>query len=54
MGESIHILKQAVEAAKVGDKEKTRALQRLRIFVPLDAKKLLSREHAEAIPRKRK
>ncbi len=38
MDESIHILRQAVEAAKVGDREKTRALQRLRVFVPADAK----------------
>ena len=37
MDESIQILKQTVQAAKVGDKEKTRALQRLRIFVPPDA-----------------
>lgn len=37
MDESIQILKITVEATKVGDKEKTRALQRLRIFVPPDA-----------------
>lgn len=36
--QSIHILQEAVQAAKVGDKEKTRALQGLRRFVPLDAK----------------
>jgi hypothetical protein len=35
--ESIQILKDTVKAAKVGDKEKTRALQGLRRFVPLDA-----------------
>jgi hypothetical protein len=38
MDESIQILKQTVQAAKVGDKEKTRALQRLRVYVPPDAK----------------
>jgi len=37
MDESINILKEAVQAAKAGDKEKTRALQGLRRFVPLDA-----------------
>jgi hypothetical protein len=37
MDESIQILKQTVQAAKVGDKEKTQALQRLRVFVPPDA-----------------
>jgi hypothetical protein len=37
MDESIQILKETVQAAKVGDKEKNRALQRLRIFVPSDA-----------------
>jgi len=37
MDESIQILKETVEAAKVGDKERARALQRLRIFVPPDA-----------------
>jgi hypothetical protein len=40
MDQSIQILKQAVEAAKVGDREKTRALQGLRRFVPADAKTL--------------
>jgi len=34
MDESIQVLRQAVEAAKVGDKEKSRSLQRLRQFVP--------------------
>jgi hypothetical protein len=34
MDESIHVLRQAVEAAKIGDKERTRSLQRLRRFVP--------------------
>jgi hypothetical protein len=34
MDESIHVLRQAVQAAKIGDKEKTRSLQRLRRFVP--------------------
>ncbi len=38
MDESIQILKDTVQAAKVGDKEKTRALQGLRRFVPLDTK----------------
>jgi uncharacterized protein len=38
MDESIQILKDTVRAAKVGDKEKTRALQGLRRFVPLDTK----------------
>jgi hypothetical protein len=37
MDESIQILRQAVDSAKVGDRERTRALQRLRIFVPADA-----------------
>jgi hypothetical protein len=35
--ESIQILKDAVKASKVGDREKTRALQGLRKYVPLDA-----------------
>ena len=34
MDESIQILKQSVEAAKIGDKEKMRSLQGLRRFVP--------------------
>jgi hypothetical protein len=38
MDESIQVLRQAVEAAKVGDKEKTRSLRRLRQFVPANAK----------------
>ncbi|MCW4019159.1 MAG: DUF763 domain-containing protein [Candidatus Bathyarchaeota archaeon] len=38
MDQSIQILQEAVQAAKVGDKEKSRALQGLRRFVPLDAK----------------
>ncbi len=37
MDESIQILKETVQATKVGDSEKTRALQSLRRFVPLDA-----------------
>ena len=37
MDESIHILRKTVQATKLGDKEKTRALQRLRVFVPPDA-----------------
>ncbi len=37
MDESIQILKTTVEAAKIGDKEKTKSLQRLRRFVPIDA-----------------
>ncbi len=38
MDESIQILRQSVEAAKIGDKEKLHSLQRLRRFVPKDAK----------------
>ncbi len=38
MDQSIQILKEIVQATKVGDKEKTRALQSLRRFVPLDQK----------------
>ena len=34
MDESIQVLRQAVEAAKVGDKERAHSLQRLRRFVP--------------------
>jgi len=34
MDESIQLLRQAVEAAKIGDKEKTCSLRRLRRFVP--------------------
>jgi hypothetical protein len=34
MDESIHLLQRAVQEAKIGDKEKTRSLQRLRRFVP--------------------
>jgi hypothetical protein len=34
MDESIQLLRQTVQAAKIGDKEKTRSLQRLRRFVP--------------------
>ena len=37
MEESIQVLQQAVQAAKIGDKEKTRSLQRLRWFVPKNA-----------------
>ncbi len=37
MDESIQLLRQSVEAAKIGDKEKTRSLQRLRRFVPENA-----------------
>jgi hypothetical protein len=37
MDESIQVLRQTVEAAKIGDKEKTRSLQRLRRFVPANA-----------------
>jgi hypothetical protein len=36
MDESIQILKQAIGEAKVGDKEKIKSLQRLRMFVPND------------------
>jgi uncharacterized protein len=38
MDESIQILKETVQAAKVGDREKMHALQSLRRFVPEDAK----------------
>jgi hypothetical protein len=34
MDESIQILKQSVQEAKIGDKEKLHSLQRLRKFVP--------------------
>jgi hypothetical protein len=34
MDESIRILKQAIQEAKMEDKEKMRSLQRLRRFVP--------------------
>jgi hypothetical protein len=37
MDESIQVLRQAVEAAKVGEREKLRSLQRLRRFVPESA-----------------
>jgi hypothetical protein len=37
MDESIHLLKQTVQAAKIGDKEKMRSLQKLRQFVPENA-----------------
>ncbi len=37
MDESIHILRQTVQAAKIGDKEKMHSLQRLKRFVPENA-----------------
>lgn len=37
MDESIQVLRQTVQAAKIGDKEKMRSLQRLRRFVPENA-----------------
>ena len=37
MDESIQILKQSVQEARIGDQEKLRSLQRLRRFVPQDA-----------------
>jgi hypothetical protein len=37
MDESIQVLRQSVQAARVGDKEKLRSLRRLRRFVPEDA-----------------
>jgi uncharacterized protein len=37
MDESIQILRQSVEAAKIGEKEKLQSLQRLRRFVPQNA-----------------
>ena len=37
MDESIQVLRQAVEVARVGDKEKERSLRRLRRFVPANA-----------------
>jgi hypothetical protein len=36
MDESIQLLRQAVQETKIGDKEKTRSLQKLRRFVPAD------------------
>ncbi len=38
MDESIALLKQSIENARVGDKERLRAIQRLRAFVPPDMK----------------
>jgi hypothetical protein len=38
MDESISLLRQTVQSAKIGDSEKTRSLQRLRRFVPENAK----------------
>jgi hypothetical protein len=38
MDESIQILENAVQNAKIGDKEKLRSLQRLRQFVPSNKK----------------
>jgi hypothetical protein len=40
MDQSIQILRETVEATRIGDKEKTRALQSLRRFVAPDAKPL--------------
>jgi len=37
MDESIQILKESVQQAKIGEKEKLRSLQNLRRFVPEDA-----------------
>jgi hypothetical protein len=37
MDESIQMLRQAIQEAKVGDKEKTSSLERLRQFVPADS-----------------
>jgi hypothetical protein len=37
MDESIQLLRQMVQASKIGDREKTRSLQRLRRFVPENA-----------------
>ena len=37
MDESIEILRQSVEEAKIGEKEKLQSLQRLRRYVPVDA-----------------
>jgi hypothetical protein len=37
MDESIQVLRQTVEAARIGDREKSRSLQRLRRFVPENA-----------------
>lgn len=34
MDESIQILEQSIQAARIGDKEKMQSLQRLRRFVP--------------------
>jgi hypothetical protein len=37
MDESIEILRQSVQEAKIGEKEKLQSLQRLRRYVPADA-----------------
>jgi hypothetical protein len=37
MDESIQMLKQAIQEARIGDKERMYSLQRLRRFVPQDA-----------------
>ena len=44
MDESIQVLRQTVQAAKIGDKEKTCSLQRLRRFVPENTKTLSARQ----------
>jgi hypothetical protein len=44
MDESIDVLRQTVQATRVGDKEKARSLQRLRRFVP-ERQTLTSRTH---------
>jgi hypothetical protein len=38
MDESIQVLRESVQAARIGDKEKLRSLQRLRRFIPKNAK----------------
>ena len=38
MDDSIRILKESVQSAKIGDKEKVRVLRGLREYVPADAK----------------
>ncbi len=49
MDESIQILQNAVENAKIGDREKLRALQRLRRCVPLDCEIELERNTARTL-----
>jgi hypothetical protein len=38
MDESIRVLREGVQAARIGNREKLRSLQRLRMFIPDNAK----------------